>query len=238
MLAIENVTCGYVEGIDILSNVSLEVQGNRITGMIGPNGAGKSTVLKAVFTLLRPRQGKILFEGQEIQNALPHQLKRMGMSYVTQGFGTFPQLTVEDNLLLGAWIFRKNKGLLNQRLREVYEFFPILRERRKARANVLSGGILRMLSIGKEIIIKPKLLLVDEPSEGLAPMIVNQIYHFMVKLKEQGTTILLIDQNILKALEVSNYMYLLEVGQIKQQGPKEEFEQNIREIIRDSLMSR
>ncbi len=238
MLALENVTCGYVEGIDILSNVSLEVQGNRITGMIGPNGAGKSTVLKAVFTLLRPRQGKILFEGQEIQNALPHQLKRMGMSYVTQGFGTFPQLTVEDNLLLGAWIFRKNKGLLNQRLREVYEFFPILRERRKARANVLSGGILRMLSIGKEIIIKPKLLLVDEPSEGLAPMIVNQIYHFMVKLKEQGTTILLIDQNILKALEVSNYMYLLEVGQIKQQGPKEEFEQNIREIIRDSLMSR
>ncbi len=238
MLALENVTCGYVEGIDILSNVSLEVQGNRITGMIGPNGAGKSTVLKAVFTLLRPRQGKILFEGQEIQNALPHQLKRMGMSYVTQGFGTFPQLTVEDNLLLGAWIFRKNKGLLNQRLREVYEFFPILRERRKARANVLSGGILRMLSIGKEIIIKPKLLLVDEPSEGLAPMIVNQIYHFLVKLKEQGTTILLIDQNILKALEVSNYMYLLEIGQIKQQGPKEEFEQNIREIIRDSLMSR
>jgi branched-chain amino acid transport system ATP-binding protein len=95
-----------------------------------------------------------------------------------------------------------------------------------------------MLSIGKEIIIKPKLLLVDEPSEGLAPMIVNQIYHFLVKLKEQGTTILLIDQNILKALEVSNYMYLLEIGQIKQQGPKEEFEQNIREIIRDSLMSR
>ncbi len=238
MLVLENVTCGYVEGIDILSNVSLHVTGNRITGMIGPNGAGKSTVLKAVFSLLHPRQGKILFEGQEIQNTLPHELKWMGMSYVTQGFGTFPQLTVEDNLLLGAWIFRKDKRLLKQRLDEVYNFFPILRDRRRARANVLSGGILRMLSIGKEIVTKPKLLLLDEPSEGLAPMIVNQIYQFLVKLKDQGTTLFLVDQNILKALEVSNYMYLLEIGQIKQQGPKEEFEQNIREIIRDSLMSR
>ncbi len=238
MLVLESVTCGYVEGIDILSNVSLHVTGNRITGMIGPNGAGKSTVLKAVFSLLHPRQGKILFEGQEIQNTLPHELKWMGMSYVTQGFGTFPQLTVEDNLLLGAWIFRKDKRLLKQRLDEVYNFFPILRDRRRARANVLSGGILRMLSIGKEIVTKPKLLLLDEPSEGLAPMIVNQIYQFLIKLKDQGTTILLVDQNILKALEVSNYMYLLEIGQIKQQGPKEEFEQNIREIIRDSLMSR
>lgn len=238
MLALENVTCGYVEGIDILSNVSLEIKENRITGMIGPNGAGKSTVLKAVFALLHLRQGKILFEGQEIQNTLPHQLKWMGMSYVTQGFGTFPQLTVEDNLLLGAWIFRKNRDLLQQRLKEVYDFFPILWERRKARANVLSGGILRMLSIGKEIVTHPKLLLVDEPSEGLAPMIVNHIYQFLLKLKDQGTTIFLVDQNILKALEVSNYMYLLEIGQIKQQGPKEAFEQNIREIIKDSLMSR
>ena len=238
MLALENVTCGYVEGIDILSSVSLEVKENRITGMIGPNGAGKSTALKAIFALLHPREGKILFEGQEIQKALPHQLKWMGMSYVTQGFGTFPQLTVEDNLLLGAWIFRKDKDRLKQRLKEVYEFFPVLLERRKARADVLSGGILRMLSIGKEIITKPKLLLLDEPSEGLAPMIVNHIYQFLVKLKDQGMTILLVDQNILKALEVSNYMYLLEIGQIKQQGPKEEFEQNIREIIRDSLMSR
>lgn len=206
--------------------------------MIGPNGAGKSTLLKVIFAFLNPRQGKILFEGQEIQNDLPSQLKWMGMSYVPQGFSTFPQLTVEDNLRLGAWIFRRDKKRLDQRLKEVYEFFPLLRERKKEKATYLSGGILRMLCIGKEIITKPKLLLIDEPSEGLAPKIVKEIYNFLLKIKDQGTTIFLVDQNILKALEVSDYMYLLEMGQIKQKGPKEEFEENIREIIRDSLISR
>jgi branched-chain amino acid transport system ATP-binding protein len=238
MLILENVTCGYEEGIDILLNVSLEIKEDMITGMIGPNGAGKSTILKAIFALLHPRQGRILFEGHEIQEALPHQLKWMGMSYVTQGFNTFPQLSVEDNLLVGAWVFRKEKKLLDQRLNEVYEFFPVLRERRRVKANVLSGGLLRMLSLGKELMTRPKLLLLDEPSEGVAPMIVNEIYLLMQNIKEQGTTIFLVDQNILKALEVSNYMYLLEMGQIKQKGPKEEFEENIREIIRDSLISR
>ncbi|HSB07171.1 MAG TPA: ABC transporter ATP-binding protein [Thermodesulfobacteriota bacterium] len=238
MLVLEKVTCGYVEGIDILLNVSLEIKEDIITGMIGPNGAGKSTILKTIFALLHPREGRILFEGREIQDSLPHQLKWMGMSYVTQGFSTFPQLTVEDNLRIGAWVFRKDKKLLDQRLNEVYEFFPVLRERRRAKANVLSGGLLRMLSLGKELITRPKLLLLDEPSEGVAPLIVNEIYLLMQKIKKQGTTIFLVDQNILKALEVSNYMYLLEMGQIKQKGPKEEFEDKIREIIRDSLMSR
>jgi branched-chain amino acid transport system ATP-binding protein len=238
MLQVEHVTSGYVEGIDILTDVSLEIKEGIITGMIGPNGAGKSTLLKAIFAFLYPRQGKILFEGHEIQNCLPSQLKWMGMSYVPQGFSTFPQLTVEDNLLLGAWIFRQDRNLLDQRLKEVYEFFPLLRERRKEKATYLSGGILRMLSIGKEIMTKPKLLLIDEPSEGLAPKIVKEIYNFMLKIREQGTTIFLVDQNIMKALEVSDYMYLLEMGQIKQKGPKEEFEENIREIIRDSLISR
>jgi len=238
MLKVENMTSGYVEGIDILTDVSLEIKEGIITGMIGPNGAGKSTLLKAIFAFLHSSQGKILYEGNEIQNCLPYQLKWMGMSYVPQGFNTFPQLTIEDNLLLGAWIFRQERNLLKQRLNEVYDFFPLLRERRKEKSNCLSGGILRMLSIGKEIITKPKLLLIDEPSEGLAPKIVKEIYDFLLTLKGRGTTIFLVDQNILKALEVSDYMYLLEMGQIKQRGPKEEFEENIREIIRDSLISR
>ncbi len=115
MLKVENVTSGYVEGIDILTDVSLEIKEGIITGMIGPNGAGKSTLLKAIFAFLHTHQGKILFEGQEIQNTLPSQLKWMGMSYVPQGFSTFPQLTVEDNLLLGAWIFRRDKKRLDRR---------------------------------------------------------------------------------------------------------------------------
>jgi branched-chain amino acid transport system ATP-binding protein len=114
----------------------------------------------------------------------------------------------------------------------------LLRERRREKATYLSGGFLRMLCIGKEIITKPKLLLIDEPSEGLAPKIVKEIYNFLLKVKEQGTTIFLVDQNIMKALDVSDYMYLLEMGQVKQRGPKEEFEEHIREIIRDSLISR
>jgi ABC-type multidrug transport system ATPase subunit len=116
-------------------------------------------------------------------------------------------------------------------LNEVYDFFPLLKERRKEKSNCLSGGILRMLSIGKEIMTKPRFLLIDEPSEGLAPKIVKEIYNFLIKSKEQGTTIFLVDQNILKALEVSDHMYLLEMGQIKQEGPKEAFEENIREAI-------
>ncbi len=238
MLKVEHVTSGYLEGIDILTDVSVEVRKGIITGMIGPNGAGKSTLLKVIFSLLTVRQGKILFEGQETQNYLPSQLKRIGMSYVPQGFSTFPQLTVEDNLRLGAWILRQNKDLVEERLNEVYDFFPLLREKKKEKATYLSGGFLRMLSIGKEIIIKPKLLIVDEPSEGLAPMIVREIYDLLLKIKGLGTTIFLIDQNILKALEVSDYMYLLEMGQIKQGGPKEEFGENIRQIIRESRLSR
>ena len=238
MLSIKNVTSGYVEEIDILKDASLEVREGVVTGIIGPNGAGKSTLLKTIFGFLHPRTGKILFEGHEIQNYPPYQLKQMGISYMLQEYSTFPQLTVKDNLLLGAWIFRRDRDLVKQRLEEVYEFFPMLEERRAEKATYLSGGFLQMLSIGKEIITKPKLLLIDEPSAGLAPRIVKEIYNLLLRIAEQGTTILLVDQNIMKALEVSDFMYLLEMGQIKQGGPKEDFEQGIREIIRDSLIAK
>jgi len=238
MLSIQNITSGYVEEIDILKDVSLEVKKGAITGIIGPNGAGKSTLLKTIFGFLHPRRGKILFEANEIQNYLPYQLKQMGISYMLQEYSTFPQLTVKDNLLLGAWIFRRDRDLIKQRLEEVYEFFPVLAERRAEKATYLSGGLLQMLSIGKEIITKPKLLLIDEPSAGLAPRIVREIYDLLLRIAELGTTILLVDQNIMKALEVSGFMYLLEMGQIKQGGPKEDFEEGIREIIRDSLIGR
>jgi len=238
MLSLKNITSGYVEEIDILKDASLEVREGVVTGIIGPNGAGKSTLLKTIFGFLHPRTGKILFEGHEIQNYPPYQLKQMGISYMLQEYSTFPQLTVKDNLLLGAWIFRRDRDLVKQRLEEVYEFFPMLAERRAEKATYLSGGFLQMLSIGKEIITKPKLLMIDEPSAGLAPRIVKEIYNLLLRIAEQGTTILLVDQNIMKALEVSDFMYLLEMGQIKQGGPKEDFEQGIREIIRDSLIAK
>lgn len=236
-LSAQGVTSGYVKGIDILNDVSLEIEEDAITGIIGPNGAGKSTLLKTIFGFLHPSQGKIVFDGREIQSLSPFKLKQSGISYVTQDINTFPRLTVEENLMLGAWTFKRQHRLLKQRLEEIYDFFPVLGAKRGNKATFLSGGELQMLAIGKEVMATPKLLLVDEPSAGLAPLLVSEIYAFLERVREQGVTILLVDQNITKAVEVSDYMYLLEMGRIKKQGPKEDFEENIREIVKDSLIA-
>jgi branched-chain amino acid transport system ATP-binding protein len=238
MLSMENITAGYVEEIDVLHDVSLEVKEEAITGIIGANGAGKSTILKAIFGFLHPHQGKIIFQGQEIQGRQPYELKQMGISYMLQEYSTFPQMSIQDNLLLGAWTFRNDKKMVTRRLSEIYDFFPVLSERRLEKASYLSGGFLRMLSVGKEIMSKPKLLMIDEPSVGLAPKIVTEIYDLLIKVAQQGTTILIVDQNIMKALEVSDYMYLLDMGQVKQGGPKKDFEADIRKIIKESLMTK
>ncbi|MBW1699225.1 MAG: ABC transporter ATP-binding protein [Deltaproteobacteria bacterium] len=235
MLSLEKVTSGYIAGIDILRDVSIEVKKGAVTGVIGPNGAGKSTMLKTVFGFMHPRSGRILFEGREVQNYPYDRLKQMGISFMLQEHSVFPQLNVQDNLLLGAWTFRKDRSIVKQRLKEVYDLFPMLLERHTQKANHLSGGLLRMLCIGKEIMTKPKLLMLDEPSAGLAPKVVTEIYALIRKIAESGTTILLVDQNIMKAVEVSDYMYLLEMGQVKQHGAKKEFEKSIRDIIRDSF---
>jgi ABC-type branched-subunit amino acid transport system ATPase component len=209
-----------------------------VTGVIGPNGAGKSTLLKTIFGFLHPRRGRILFQGKPIEQYRPYELKQMGISYMLQEFSTFPNLTVHDNLILGTWTFRRDKKLVKQRLEEIYELFPILSQRKADKATFLSGGALRMLCIGKEIMNRPRLLPLDEPSAGLSPKFVKEVYSQLQRVVGQGTTTLLVDQNILKALEVSNYMYLLEMGQVKQGGAKEDFEARIREIIRDSLITR
>ena len=237
MLTIEDVTAGYVEEIDILRNVNLVVHEGVITGIIGANGAGKSTMLKTIFGFLHPRQGRIVFQGQEIHNRRAFQMKEMGMSYMLQEYSTFPELTIQDNLMLGAWTFRRDKARVKRRLEEIYAFFPVLSERRAEKAGNLSGGQLRALSLGKEIMSEPRLLLIDEPSVGLQPNIVEEIYDLLIRIAGQGTTILIVDQNILKALEVSEYMYMLDMGQIKKGGPKADFEDDIREMIRTSLMA-
>jgi ABC-type branched-subunit amino acid transport system ATPase component len=236
-LSIQGVTSGYVKGIDIVNEVSLEIEEDTITGIIGPNGSGKSTLLKTIFGFLHPSQGKIVFKGREIQTLFPFRLKQLGISYVPQGKSTFPRLSVEENLMLGAWTFKKDRRLLNQRLEEIYNFFPVLGAKRGKKATFLSGGELQMLAIGKEVMTTPELLLVDEPSEGLAPMLVSEVYAFLERVRDQGVTLSLVDQNITKAIEVSDYIYLLEMGKIKKQGSKEVFKESIRDIIRDSLIS-
>lgn len=235
-LSVQGVTSGYVKGIDIVNGVSLEIEKDAITGIIGPNGAGKSTLLKTIFGFLHPSRGRIIFNGREIQTLSPFKLKQLGISYVPQDINTFPRLTVEENLLLGAWTFKAQRTLVKQKLEQIYDFFPVLRAKRGRKATFLSGGELQMLAIGKEVMTTPQLLLVDEPSAGLAPILVSEIYAFLNRIRNQGVTIFLVDQNITKAVEVSDYMYLLEMGSIKKQGPKEDFKENIRDIIKESLI--
>jgi ABC-type branched-subunit amino acid transport system ATPase component len=236
LLELQQVHVGYVEGIDILAGVDMRVERGSITGVIGPNGAGKSTLLRAIFGFLHPHGGRIVFDGQEIQRLPPHDVKRRGIGYVTQGASIFPQLTVEENLRLGAWILRRDRSRVGAMLARAYESFPHLRERRARRATTLSGGEAKMLSLAKEAMTEPALILVDEPSAGLAPRVTDQIYARLLEARARGTTILLVDQNITKAVEVSDYLYMIERGTVRREGPREEFADHIREIIRDALL--
>ena len=235
-LALEHIAAGYVEGIDILSDISLRVAPGSITGVIGPNGAGKSTLLKTIFGFLHPRRGRITLDGREIHALAPYAIKRLGISYVPQGANIFPQLTVEENLQLGAWVIRQDRARVAGRLESAYAAFPRLRERRRRRATTLSGGEAKMLSLAKELVTEPTLLLVDEPSAGLAPRIVEQVYARLLAVREQGVTILLVDQNITKAVSVSDYLYMIERGEVRREGPRQHFADQLREIVRDALL--
>jgi len=236
LLELDGVVAGYVEGIDILNDVRLRVEPGTITGVIGPNGSGKSTLLKTVFGFLHPHGGTIAFDGTPVAGLAPHALKRLGMSYVPQGTNIFPQLTVQENLELGAWVFRGDTGRVASLLERAYRAFPRLHEKRRLRATGLSGGEAKMLSVAKELVTDPKLLLVDEPSAGLAPVLSNQLYGRLLEARAQGVTILLVDQNITKCVEVSDYLYQLEMGRVRQEGPRAVFEDHLRELIRDSLL--
>ena len=236
LLEVDRVAAGYVEGIDILAGIGLRVEAGSVTGIIGPNGAGKSTLLKTIFGFIHPREGRIVHDGREIQRAAPHEIKRLGVSYVPQGANVFPQLTVDENLKLGAWVLRRDRGRVAEMLERAWTAFPRLAARRGLRATGLSGGEAKMLSLAKELVTDPKLLLVDEPSAGLAPRISTEVYARLVEARATGVTILLVDQNITKAVEVSDYLYVIEGGQVRRQGPQADFADHLRELIRDSLL--
>lgn len=236
-LELEHVASGYVEGIDILSDISLRVEPGSITGVIGPNGAGKSTLLKTIFGFLHPRRGRVVLDGRDIGSVAPYEIKRLGISYVPQGANIFPQLTVDENLQLGAWVIRHDRRRLAGRLEHAYATFPRLKEKRRQRATSLSGGEAKMLSLAKEMMTEPTLLLVDEPSAGLAPRIVEQVYGQLLDVRQNhGVTILLVDQNINKAVQVSDYLYLIERGEVRRKGPRRDFADQLHAIVRDALL--
>jgi len=209
----------YYGSIHAIKGVSFDVQDGEIVALIGANGAGKSTILKTVSGLLHPKTGSIVFGGEDITKTEPHKIVKKGLAHVPEGRRIFLQMTVMENLEMGAFT---QKGVSEEDLERVFEHFPRLKERRKQIAGTLSGGEQQMLAIGRALMSHPKLLMLDEPSMGLAPILVEQIFQIIEDLNQAGTTILLVEQNAGMALEIADRAYVLETGNITLQGTGEE----------------
>lgn len=220
MLKIEGLHT-YYGYIHALKGIDIEVGKNEIVSLIGSNGAGKTTTLSSIAGLVKPSQGKITFEDKDITNTQPHTLVRRGISLSPEGREVFPALTVQENLRLGAYT-KNDKTRISASFERVYDLFPRLRERVAQQAGTLSGGEQQMLAIGRALMCEPKLLLLDEPSLGLAPTLVAMIFELIQNINKQGTTILLIEQNANMALSVSDRAYVLETGTISMSGNSKE----------------
>jgi branched-chain amino acid transport system ATP-binding protein len=229
VLSLKDVSTYYGK-CEALSGVSLNVAAGEMVGIIGANGAGKTTLLNSLSGIVPPRSGQIIFDGVPINDLAAHQIVKMGISQVPEGRQVFKPLSVEDNLELGAYLqykTRAGKSAAKETNEMIYALFPILRERRKQLAGTLSGGELQMLSIGRALMAKPKLLLLDEPSMGLAPIVAQEIFQVIENLsKEAKTTILLVEQNARAALKLANRGYVLETGRLILEGTAADLLQN------------
>ncbi|MDP6225761.1 MAG: ABC transporter ATP-binding protein, partial [Anaerolineales bacterium] len=196
----------------------------KMTAVLGANGVGKSTLLKAVYGFIKPNQGQVLLDGTDVVGTPTHRLINLGVSYIPQQTGIFKEMSVEENLMLGAWTFQRDKARIHLKMEENYELFPALREKRKQRAGLLSGGQQRMVEVGRTLMTDPKLILVDEPTAGLAKLLSREVYQMLVDLRDRaGLTILLVDQEIRQALKIADHVYVLELGRNKFEGPASEF---------------
>jgi branched-chain amino acid transport system ATP-binding protein len=220
LLEVHGLHAGYGK-VEVLRGVSLRVEAGQVVSIIGPNGAGKSTVFRTVFGLLPARRGSVLLDGEDITNRPPADLLHRGMAYVPQGRNVFPLMTVEENLLLGAYV-RARSARLERDVEKLYEIFPVLREARRKRAADLSGGQQQMLEMARALLLEPRLVLLDEPTLGLAPLVFREIFRIVADLRRRGQTILMVEQNAAKALEISDYAYVLELGQNRFEGSGEE----------------
>ncbi len=210
MLVVKNLKVNYGK-IEAIKDVSFEVPDGKIVTLIGANGAGKTTTLRALSGLEKCSGGSILFDGKEIANVDAHKLVPLGISHVPEGRKIFPTLTVRENLELAGWTI-KDKKLVKQRMEEVFEIFPRVKERAGQLGGTLSGGEQQMLAVGRALVTGGKLLLLDEPSMGLAPVLVDEIFEQIVAINKRGTTILLVEQNAAEALDIADFAYVLEVG--------------------------
>jgi neutral amino acid transport system ATP-binding protein len=218
LLRVEDVYAGYVQDLNILQGVNFRVAPGELVAVIGPNGAGKSTLAKTIFGLLTPNQGKITFKGEAITKLKSDRIVRRGMCYVPQIANVFASLTVEENLEMGAFV---REGALQPLKDKIYLMFPRLAERRRQRAGTLSGGERQMLAMGRALMLDPDLLLLDEPSAALSPILVNSVFEQIAAINQGGTAIVLVEQNAKKALMMANRGYVLENGRDRFEGPGE-----------------
>lgn len=227
LLVLENVHT-YYGNVHALKGISLTVEEGEIVTLIGANGAGKTTTLKTISGLIKPREGKIIFDGHELNRIPAHKIVYMGISHAPEGRKIFPTLTVEENLMLGAYSLGNDRKTIETNKERVFALFPRLAERRKQLAGTLSGGEQQMLAIGRALMSKPRLLLLDEPSLGLAPMLVKAIFETIKEINRQGVTILLVEQNAKAALKLAQRAYVLETGRIVLSGFSHELVQDER----------
>ena len=216
MLEVRNISAGY-GSFRALFGVSIEVRAGEAVGVIGPNGAGKTTLLRVISKIINPESGQVMMQGQDLRQVAAHRVVEMGIAHVPEHRRLFPRLTVEENLRMGAF-HPEARRRFAERLDFVYELFPRMKERRDQLAGTMSGGEQQMCAIGRALMSGPKLLLMDEPSAGLAPVIVQQVFDLVRRIRAEGYTVLIVEQNIQQVLQVVDRAYLLEVGTIKQSG--------------------
>jgi branched-chain amino acid transport system ATP-binding protein len=216
MLELKSVDAGYAS-FQALFSVSLDVRAGEAVGVIGPNGAGKTTLMRVISGLIRPRAGSLTMEGVDLVATPAHQIIGLGVAHVPENRCLFPRLTVEENLKMGAYT-RQARGKFAQRLEFVFDLFPRMKERRSQLAGTMSGGEQQMCAIGRALMSEPKLLLLDEPSAGLAPVVVQQVFELVRRIREGGLTVLIVEQNVQQVLRVVDRAYLLEAGSIRSSG--------------------
>jgi len=214
LLATEDLVAGYVAGVDVLDGVGFAVREGEVATVVGPNGAGKSTLIKTIFGLLRPRRGCVVLRGEDVTGLEPHAIARRGMSYVPQLDNVFPSLSVEENLEMGSL----DRPRTRERIGEMYELFPRLGERRRQAAGTMSGGERQMLAMARALMPAPRVLLLDEPSAGLAPALVEAILEKVREINEAGVTVVMVEQNARRALAMSDRGYVLDLGRNRFQG--------------------
>ncbi|UCG09129.1 MAG: ABC transporter ATP-binding protein [Desulfobacterales bacterium] len=209
ILEAKDITAGYTTEVNILYNVSIHVKSGKIVSVIGPNGAGKSTLLKTIFGILKPTSGSVTLKDEDITALKPDKVAKKGISYVPQVDNVFPSLTIQENLEMGAFIRSDD---FSQRIDEIFELFPVLGERRKQKAGQLSGGQRQMVAMGRALMLDPQVLLLDEPSAGLSPILVASIFEKIIEINKTGVAMIIVEQNAREALKMADHGYVLAMG--------------------------